>query len=84
MAIPKILQQLGGGLRIPPQIKQMISLVKSSGNPQALLNQLIQTNPNMKQAMEIVQQYGGDANKAFYALAEQKGIDPKEILDLLK
>lgn len=34
--------------------------------------------------MEIVRQYGGDADKAFYALAEQKGIDPNEILDLLK
>ena len=82
--IPQILQQLGGGLKIPPQIKQMISMVKASGNPQAMLNQLIQTNPNLRQVTEIIQQYGGDANKAFYALAEQKGIDPKEILDLLK
>ena len=82
--IPQILQQLGGGLKIPPQIKQMIGMIKSSGNPQLLLNQLMQSNPNMKQAMEIVQQYGGNAEKAFYALAEQKGIDPKEILDLLK
>ena len=82
--IPQILQQLGGGLKIPPQIKQVISMVKASGNPQAMLNQLIQTNPNLRQVTEIIQQYGGDANKAFYALAEQKGIDPKEILDLLK
>ena len=82
--IPQILQQLGGGLHIPPQIRQMISMVKASGNPQAMLNQLIQTNRNMKQVMEIVQQYGGNAEKAFYALAEQKGINPQEILDLLK
>ena len=82
--IPQILQQLGGGLKIPPQIKQVISMVKASGNPQAMLNQLIQSNPNLRQVTEIIQQYGGDANKAFYALAEQKGIDPKEILDLLK
>ena len=82
--IPQILRQLGGGLSIPPQVRQMISLVKSSGNPQAILNQLVQTNPNMKQVMEIVQQYGGDANKAFYDLAEKNGINPQEILDLLK
>ena len=82
--IPQILQQLGGGLKIPPHVRQMISLLKSSGNPQALLNQLMMTSPNMKQVMEIVQQYGGDANRAFYALAEQKGINPQEILDLLK
>ena len=82
--IPQILQQLNGGLRIPPQIRQMIGMLKSSGNPQALLMQMMQNNPNVKQAMEIVQQYGGDAEKAFYALAEQKGINPQEILDLLK
>ena len=82
--IPQILQQLNGGLRIPPQIQQMIGLIRSSGNPQAMLMQMMQNNPNMKQAMEIVQQYGGDAEKAFYALAEQKGINPQEILDLLK
>ena len=82
--IPQILQQLGGGLRIPPQIRQMISLVKSSGNPQAMLNQIIQSNPNMKQIATIIQQYGGDANKAFYAIAEQNGINPQEIINLLK
>ena len=82
--IPQILQQLNGGLRIPPQIRQMIGMLKSSGNPQALLMQMMQNNPNVKQAMEIAQQYGGDAEKAFYALAEQKGINPQEILDLLK
>lgn len=84
MEIPQILQQLGGGLRIPPQIKQMIAAVRSSGNPQAMLNQLMQTNPNMRQAMEIIQQYGGDADRAFREIARQKGINPQEILDLLK
>ena len=82
--IPQILQQLGGGLSIPPQIRQMISMVKSAGNPQLMLNQLMQNNPQMQQVMQIVQKYGGDANKAFYALAEEKGINPQEILDLLK
>ena len=38
----------------------------------------------MAQVMQIVQKYGGDPNKAFYALAEEKGINPQEILDLLK
>ena len=80
--IPQILRQLGGG--IPPQIRQMISMVKSAGNPQMMISQLMQTSPQMREVMQIVQQYGGDANKAFYAIAEQKGIDPQEILDMLK
>ena len=59
MAIPKILQQLRGGFRIPDQVNQMIRMFKS-GDPQAVLNQLMMTNPNMKQVMGIVEQYGGD------------------------
>ena len=82
--VPKILQQLGGGLKIPPQVKALISALRSSGNPQAMLAQLMQTNPNMKQVMEIIQQYGGDADRAFYEIAKQKGIDPQEILDMMK
>ena len=78
--IPQILQQLGGRLTVPPQIRQMISMVKSAGNPQLMLNQLMQNNP---QIMQIVQKYGS-AEKAFYALAEERGINPQEILDLLK
>ena len=80
--MPQILRQLGGG--IPPQIRQMISMVRSAGNPQLMLQQLMQTSPQMKQVMEIVQQYGGDANKAFYDLAEKNGINPQEIMDMLK
>ena len=80
--IPQILRQLGGG--IPPQIRQMISMVKSAGNPQMMISQLMQTNPQMREVMAIVQQYGGDANKAFYDLAEKNGINPQEILDMLK
>ena len=80
--IPQILRQLGGG--IPPQIRQMISMVKSAGNPQMMISQLMQTSPQMRDVMQIVQQYGGDANKAFYDLAEKNGINPQEILDMLK
>ena len=82
--LPQILQQLGEGLKISPQIRQMISMVKTAGNPQMMLNQIMQMNPQLKQVMEIVNQYGGDANKAFYDLAEKNGINPQEILDMLK
>jgi hypothetical protein len=66
------------------QIKQMMGVIRSAQNPTAMLNQMIMQNPNLKQVMDIVNQYGGDANKAFYAIAEQKGINPQEIIDMLK
>lgn len=84
MAIPQILQQLGnmpGNLR---QIKGMMDMVRTAGNPQAMLSQMMQQNPQMKQVMDAVNQYGGDPKKAFYGLCEQKGVDPNEILNMLK
>ena len=63
---------------------QMVNMVKSARNPQAMLNQLMQNNPNYRQVTELINQNGGDAKKAFYALAEQQGIDPNEILDMLR
>lgn len=38
----------------------------------------------MKQVMDIIKQAGGDPKKAFYYLAEQKGVDPDEIINMLK
>ena len=53
-------------------------------NPIAALNQMAMQNPNVKQAMDFVNQNGGDAKKAFYALAEQNGVNPNDILSMLK
>ena len=84
MAIPQILQQLGGGVTIPPQIKQMMQMMRSAGNPQAMINQMMMTNPQMKQAMDFIKASGGDPKTAFYRLAEQRGINPQDILNQLK
>ena len=86
MAIPQILQQLGKsrGLTIPPQIKQMISFVKMSKNPQAAMQQLIQNNPQLQQVMQMIQMSGKDPMALMETLAKQKGIDPQEIMDLLE
>ena len=66
------------------QIKQLMGMVKSSNNPSALMNQLMMNNPNMKQALNIVNQYGGDPEKAFRAFAEKNGYNPDDILGLFK
>ena len=84
MALPGILQQLAMANPMMGQIKQMMSMVQSAQNPQAMLNQMMQNNPQMQQAMKLINQHGGDAQKAFYALAQERGIDPQEILKMLK
>ena len=66
------------------QIKQMMSMLRSAQNPSAMLNQMVMSNPQIKQVMDIVQKHGGDPMKAFYAVAEEKGVDPNEILNMLR
>ena len=67
--MPVILQQLGRGqmVQTAAKIKQMMGMVKSAANPQQALNMLAMNNPQMKQVMDIVEQYGGDSMKAFHA-----------------
>ena len=84
MAMPVILQQIAKTNPMMQKVKQMMGMVSGSQNPQAMLNQLMMSNPNLKQVMDIVSQHGGDPQKAFYALAEQKGVNPQDVLDMLK
>lgn len=63
------------------QVKQMVQMIKSSGNPQQMVNQMISRNPQINQ---LINQYGGDPKTAFYKYAEANGIDPNEILNMMK
>ena len=65
-------------------IKQMMQMVKGAQNPQAMLNMMAQSNPQLRQVMDVVQQAGNDPQRAFYAICQQKGIDPNTILNALK
>ena len=84
MSMPGILQQLARANPMTQRIKQMMSLVSGAQDPQAMLSRMMAGNPQMKQAMDIISASGGDARKAFYALAEEKGVDPQQILDMMK
>lgn len=66
------------------QIRNMINLVRNSNNPQVLLNNMMMQNPQMQQVMSYINQNGGNAQQAFYKLAQEKGVNPDEILKLLK
>ena len=86
MAIPAILQQLGKNsmAQMAQPVKQMMTMVRAAQNPQLALNQLIMTNPQMKQVMDIVQKHGGDPMTAFRKEAEANGINPDEIMGMLR
>lgn len=62
----------------------MMGLLKTAQNPQAMLNQMMMNNPKLKEVMDLVNQYGGDPNKALEEVSKQYGIAPQDIYDLLK
>ena len=86
MGIPAILQQLGRNQmnQAAGPIKQMMNMVRSAKDPMAALNMLAMRNPQLKEALDIVQQYGGDSMAALKGEAEKMGINPDEILGMLK
>lgn len=65
-------------------VRQMMQAVQLAGNPAAALQQMASNNPMMKQALTLVQQNGGDAQSAFEKLARENGIDPAQIMSMLK
>ena len=64
--------------------KNMMNMMRNANNPQAMMSQIMQNNPNYNQAMKIIEENGGDAKAAFYNLAEQNGVNPDDILSMLR
>ena len=65
-------------------IVQLFKTVRSSTDPNAALQQMAASNPLVKQAIDIVQKNGGNAEAAFRAAAQQAGVDENSILSMLK
>ena len=66
------------------QVRNMFNSLKSIGNPQMMLQQMMSKNPNIKKAMDYIEQNGGDAKTAFYKMSKEMGVDPNTVLDGLK
>lgn len=58
----------------------MIQQIKAMGNPAMMIQQM----PQYRQIMDYVNQNGGDAKAAFYAKAQEMGIDPDEIIKAMR
>ena len=82
MALPAILQMLSGRTmsaspQMPQigQLRQMIGMIRNAGDPQSLMQQMMQNNPAMSQAMQYIKENGGDPKAACEKLATEKGIN---------
>ena len=66
------------------QIKNVMNTIRGARNPQAALMSMMGNNPQMQQVQNIIQQHGGDPMQAFRAMAEENGLDPDEILSMIR
>ncbi len=65
------------------QIKNMIGMFRNSNNPMQLFQQMAMTNPQMQPIMNRIRQ-GQNINDIFQEVCQQRGINPQEIMNLIK
>lgn len=65
-------------------IKNMMNLIRNAGNPQQMLQSVAQNNPQMQQVLSLVQSSNMTPKDLFYKMAQQRGIDPNQIINMLK
>ena len=66
------------------QIKNIMNRVKMAQNPQLFLNQMLSSNPQLQQAINLIQQSGGDPKTTFMNMAQQMGVNPQDVLNQLQ
>ena len=62
----------------------MMNLMRSGGNPQGMVQNMLMQDPNYSSVMNLVKQYNGDAKTAFYEECKKKGVDPNSILGMMQ
>lgn len=65
-------------------LRGMAQMFKAASNPQAFVQNMLQSNPNSAAVIQLINSSGGNPKAAFYELARQKGIDPESFLKLLQ
>lgn len=76
---------MGGGnnpMSAMMQAMGVINQIKKSGNPQAALNQIAQSNQNIKQAMDMCR--GKNPQQVFEQMCKQNGMDPEQFTGMIK
>ena len=86
MANP-ILEILGKRPQTSPQpngLVQAYKMLSTMANPNAALQTLVQKNPMMQQAMQLVNSSNMSPKDLFYSMAQQRGVNPEQILSMFK
>lgn len=65
------------------QMRSMMDSIRNSGNPQAFIQNMAATNPAVQQAVNLINQNGGNPQTAALNYAKQNGIDINNLLQAL-
>ena len=75
----------------PAQQQQMLPVqyqvqpnLFDSLNPMSWIKSQMQSNPQMKEVMSVVEQNGGDPKAAFYKECEKRGLNPDRALQSIR
>lgn len=80
-----MLGNMGGGnnpMAAMMQAMQVVNQIKKSSNPQVALNQMAQTNPDIKQAMDMCK--GKNPKQIFEDTCRKNGMDPAQFTGMFK
>lgn len=62
-------------------IKELYNEFQQASNPNYIIQEMLNQNPEVR---TLLQQNNGDPKQAFYALAQQRGVNPNDILGMFK
>ena len=71
-------------MSLQPQQNNIIQMLKNSHNPGQLFQQMAKSNPQVQSIMQMIQQTNQTPKQLFYQAAEQRGVDPNQILNMFK
>ena len=66
------------------QIKKTWDLINSMGNPQEAINQIMASNPKVREINKLIEEAGGDPEKAFRMKAQEMGVNPDDFINAMK
>ena len=62
----------------------LIKQMKNAKNPKDLMMAMVKQNPQFNQMMQMANQSGKTYEELFYEMANKQGVDPNEILNILR
>ena len=65
-------------------LQQMINMVSRSNNPMQLMQTMAQSNPQLKSILNLIQTSQKSPKDLFFEMAQQRGVDPQQILQMLQ